>query len=47
MTIQNLAEPLKAATVVKIRNSGYHRVSRQLGTVSRSPGRSPGSTLVV
>jgi hypothetical protein len=25
MTAQNLIEPLKVGTVVKIRNSGYHR----------------------
>ena len=25
MATQNLTEPLKAGTVVKIRNSGYHR----------------------
>ena len=25
MTTQNLSEPLNAGTVVKIRNSGYHR----------------------
>ena len=41
MTTQNLAEPLKAGTVVKILNSGYHRakIAEYLGPLGPKGAR--------